>query len=163
MNDWLAIAPRAQVAQGQIAVDVQLNDLCDRAPRALQDGEVLDLGGGKRVRYLYTPHTPHGWDAGVMFEESTGTLLSGDLFTQLGNGKALTTEDIVGPAIAAEDMFQASTLNPMMGERIRTLAQLEPRTLALMHGPSFNGDSAGALRALAEDYDRRAQRLEIAA
>ena len=155
MNDWLAIAPRAQVTQGQIAVDVQLNDLCDRAPRALQDGEVLDLGGGKRVRYLYTPHTPHGWDAGVMFEESTGTLLSGDLFTQLGNGKALTTDDIVGPAIAAEDMFQASTLNPGMGSRIRALAALRASTIALMHGPAFNGDTRAALDALAADYDRR--------
>jgi flavorubredoxin len=155
MNDWLAIAPRAQVAQGQIAVDVQLNDLCDRAPRALQDGEVLDLGGGKRVRYLYTPHTPHGWDAGVMFEESTGTLLSGDLFTQLGNGKALTADDILGPAIAAEDMFQASALNPGMGSRIRALAELGPSTIALMHGPAFNGDTRAALDALAADYDRR--------
>jgi flavorubredoxin len=163
MNDWLAIAPRAQVTQGQIAVDVQLNDLCDRAPRALQDGEVLDLGGGKRVRYLYTPHTPHGWDAGVMFEESTGTLLSGDLFTQLGNGKALTTDDIVGPALAAEDMFQASTLNPGMGTRIRALAELRPGTIALMHGPSYNGDTHAALRALAADYDRRVRDIEVLA
>ena len=158
MNDWLAIAPGAQVTQGQIAVDVQLNDLCDRAPRALQDGEVLDLGGGKRVRYLYTPHVPHGWDAGLLYEETTGTLLCGDLFTQLGNGKALTTGDIVGPAAAAEDMFQASALHPETGNRVRALATLAPRTLALMHGPSFEGDTSRALHALAEDYDRRRTR-----
>ena len=65
------------------------------------DGEVIDLGGGKRVRYIDTPHTPHGWDAGVLYEESTRTLLCGDLFTQLGDGPALTDGDIVAPAIAA--------------------------------------------------------------
>jgi len=154
MNDWLAIAPHAQVAQGQIACDVQLSDLCDRAPRALQDGETLELGG-KRVRYIYTPHCPHGWDAGVMFEESTGTLLGGDLFTQLGNDRVLTDVDIVGPAIQAEDMFQATSLNPQIPGRIRALAELRPRTLALMHGPSYNGDTHAALHALADDYARR--------
>jgi hypothetical protein len=91
----------------------------------------------------------------VLFEESTGTLLCGDLFTQLGNSAALTESDIVGPAIAAEDMFQYSCLSPNMGSTIRRLAELSPRTLALMHGPSFSGDGAAALRALADDYDRR--------
>src|SRR3954464_12370266 len=83
MNEWMAVAPNAQVAHGQTGVMVSLNDMADRAPRVLADGETIDLGG-KRVRYLDTPHTPHGWDAGVMYEEKTGTLLAGDLFTQLG-------------------------------------------------------------------------------
>jgi hypothetical protein len=121
----------------------------------LADGEAIELGRGKRVRYIDTPHTPHGWDAGVMVEESTGTLLCGDLFTQLGDGPALTQGDVVGPAIAAEDLFKYSSLAPDMGATIRALAKYSPRTLALMHGPSFAGDGAGALRALADDYDRR--------
>jgi hypothetical protein len=90
-----------------------------------------------------------------MFEESTGTLLCGDLFTQLGNGPAVTSGDVVGPAIAGEDVFQYSSLAPNMGATIRALAKLAPRTLALMHGPSFAGDGAAALRALADEYDRR--------
>ena len=155
MNEWLAIAPQAQVAHGQTGCSVSLNDQADRAPRMLEHDETIDLGGGKRIRYLDTPHTPHAWEAGVMFEESTGTLLCGDLFTQLGNDSALTEGDIVGPAIAAEDMFQYSSLNPNMGATIRSLAEFSPRTLALMHGPSFSGDGAAALRALADDYDRR--------
>jgi flavorubredoxin len=155
MNDWLAIAPHAEVAHGQTGVLVSLNDMADRAPRVLQDGEVIDLGRGKRVRYIDTPHTPHGWDAGVMFEEQTGTLLCGDLFTQLGDGAAVTSGDIVGPAIAAEDLFKYSALAPGMGAAIRALARLRPKTLALMHGPSFTGDGAAALNALADDYDRR--------
>lgn len=155
MNEWLAVAPQAEVAHGQTGCLVSLNDMADRAPRILRDGEAIDLGKGKRVHYLDTPHTPHGWDAGVLYEESTETLLCGDLFTQLGNGPALTESDIVGPAMAAEDMFNYSALNPAMGTTIRQLARFSPRTLALMHGPSFTGDGAAALRALGDSYDDR--------
>jgi flavorubredoxin len=155
MNEWQAVAPNAQVAHGQTGCMVSLNDMADRPPRVLTDGETIDLGRGKRVRYIDTPHIPHGWDAGVMFEESTGTLLCGDLFTQLGNGPALTEGDVVGPAIAGEDLFKYSSLNPGMGTTIRGLSKLAPRTLALMHGPSFSGDGAAALHALADDYDDR--------
>jgi len=159
MNEWLAAAPHAEVAHGQTGCLVSLNDMADRAPRILKDGETIDLNQGRRVRYIDTPHVPHGWDAGVLLEETTGTLLCGDLFTQLGNDRALTGSDIVGPAIAAEDMFDYSSLNPGMGTTIRRLAGLAPRTLALMHGPSFTGDGAAALHALADDYDRRAAKL----
>jgi flavorubredoxin len=155
LNEWLAAAPRAEAAHGRVACDVSLADVADRAPRPLADGEVLELGGGKRVRYLDTPHTPHGWDSGLLFEESTRTLLCGDLFAQLGDGPAQTEADIIGPAIAAEDAFGSASLHPTMGATIRRLAALAPRTLALMHGPSFAGDGAAALGALADDYDRR--------
>ena len=95
MNSWLAAAPRAQVVHGATACMVSVNDLADRAPRTLADGETVDLGG-KRVRYVDTPHVPHGWEAGVLYEEASGTLLCGDLFTHLGNGLAVTDKDIVG-------------------------------------------------------------------
>jgi hypothetical protein len=155
MNEWLAVAPQAQVAHGQTACLVSLNDMADRAPRILADGEVIELGRGRCLRYIDTPHVPHGWDAGVMLEEGSSTLLCGDLFTQLGNGPALTEGDVVGPAIAAEDLFHYSSLSPGMGATIRGLAGLAPRTLALMHGPAFAGDGGAALQALADDYDRR--------
>ncbi len=154
MNQWLAAAPRAQVAHGVVGCMVSLNDLADRAPRALADGEVIDLGG-KRVRHLDTPHVPHAWEARVLYEETTGTLLCGDLFTHVGDGPPLTHDDVVGPAGAAEDMFRASCLTPDTAPTIRRLAELRPRTLALMHGSSFAGDGATALRALANDYERR--------
>jgi flavorubredoxin len=154
MNDWLAIAPRAEVAHGMTGCNVSLNDMADRPPRVLADGEVIDLGG-RRIRYLDTPHVPHGWEAGLVYEETTATLLCGDLFTQVGDDKALTDTDIVGPAIAAEDMFHASSLHPSIGATIRKLASLRPRALALMHGPSFNGDCVAALNALAQDSDDR--------
>jgi flavorubredoxin len=154
MNDWISVAPNAQVAHGATGVMVSLNDMADRTPRILGDGEVIEIGGGKRVRYIDTPHTPHGWDAGVMYEESTGTLLSGDLFTQLGDNPPLIHGgDIVGPAMAGENLFQYSALNPEMGATIRNLARLAPKTLALMHGPSFAGDGRAALNALASFYE----------
>src|SRR6185312_9365531 len=87
MNAWLAAAPQAVVAHGAIGCMVSLNDLADRPPRALADGEVIDLGG-KRVRHIDTPHVPHAWEARVLYEETTGTLLCGDLFTHIGNGPA---------------------------------------------------------------------------
>lgn len=155
MNDWLAAAPNSQVAHGQTGCDVSLNDMADRPPRILQDGECIDLGRGKRVRYLDTPHVPHGWDAGLLYEEATGTLLCGDLFTQPGDGPALTEGDIVGPAMRAEDMFGYSSLHPSMGATIHRLSALAPRTLALMHGPSFRGDAQAALSALAIGYEAR--------
>lgn len=164
MNDWLSVARGAEIAHGNTCVSVSLTDMADRPPRVLADAEAIDLGD-KKIRYFDTPHTPHGWDAGVMYEETTGTLLCGDLFTQLGDDSALTDRDIVGPAVAAEDLFDYSSLNPAMGTTIRRLAALAPRTLGLMHGPSFNGDCTAALHALADDYDRRAaaRGVELAA
>jgi flavorubredoxin len=154
MNEWLEIAPDAAPAHGQTGVAVSLTDFADRPPRMLADGEVIDLGG-KRVRFIDTPHTPHGWDAGVLYEETTNTLMCGDLFTQLGDGPALTASDIVGPALQGEDLFRYSSLNPGMGATLRRLAELNPRTLALMHGPSFSGDGGKALRDLANSYEQR--------
>ena len=154
MNEWLAAAPRAEVAHTVVGCMVSVNDLADRPPRPVADGEVIDLGG-RRVRHLDTPHVPHGWDAHLVFEETTGTLLCGDLFTATGNSPALTESDIVEPALAAEEMFLATCLTPSTAPVIRALADLQPGTLGLMHGPSFTGDVQGALEALVDGYDER--------
>ncbi|MFE0045282.1 oxygen-binding di-iron domain-containing protein [Streptomyces albireticuli] len=151
MNSWLATAPRAQVAHGAMGCLVSVDDMADRTPRPLDDGEVIDLGG-KRVRYLATPHVPHGWDAGLLFEETTGTLLCGDLFTRIGDAPALTESEIVGPALAAEDVFGASCLTADTAPTMRRLAALEPAALGLMHGPAYTGDCPRALRDLADAY-----------
>ncbi len=154
MNRWLAAAPRAQVVHGATGVLVSLNDMADRPPRMVADGEVVDLGG-KRVRWIDTPHVPHGWESGLVFEEVTQTLFAGDLFTAAGPAVALTDGDIVGPAVAAEDLYRATAITPATGPTIRRLAPAGASTLALMHGPAFSGDVAGALESLAADYDRR--------
>ncbi len=152
MNMWLAAAPSSTVAFGALGCDVSLNDLCDRPPRALAEGEVIDLGG-KRVRQISTPHVPHGWEAQVLFEETTGTLLCGDLFSQVGAGKPLTTDDIVDPAVLAEHMFHQSSLAPQTETIMRALGDVRPTTLATMHGSSFAGDGRKALYELADRYE----------
>jgi len=155
MNQWLAAAPNATVVHGLTGCMVSIQDLADRPPRPLADGTVLELGD-KRVRYIDTPHVPHGWEACVLYEETTATLLGGDLLTQLGEGQpAVTDSDLVGPALAAEDMFKASALTPQTAPTIRKLAELTPRTIAVMHGSSFTGDGAAALHALADGYAQR--------
>lgn len=152
MNMWLTAAPDSQVAHGALGCDVSLNDLCDRPPRALEDGEIIDLGD-KQVRQISTPHVPHGWEAQVLYEETTGTLLCGDLFSQVGAPPAVTTGDIVEPAMAAERMFHATCLAPHTARTLRALGYLEPTTLAVMHGSSFQGDGKGALYDLAVGYE----------
>ncbi len=96
MNLFLDAAPGSEVAHGALGCMVSLDEMADRRPRPLADGEVIDLGG-KRVRHIDTPHVPHAWEARVLFEESIRTLLCGDLFTHLGDGPAVTEGDIVGP------------------------------------------------------------------
>ena len=163
LNEWLAEAPEAQPVCTEVGALVNLNDFSNRPPRGLRPDETIDTGR-HRYRLIPTPHLPHGWDAGVMYEESTGTLLSGDLFTQSGDNPPLIHGgDIIGPAIQGEEIFQYSALNPEMGVTIRNLAKLAPKTLALMHGPSFAGDGKAALNALADFYENRtaSRRLQI--
>jgi flavorubredoxin len=160
MDLWQQAAPHAQVAHGQLGCNISLNDLSLRPPRALADNEVLDLGG-RRVRYLATPHVPHGWDAGLMLEEETGTLLCSDLLGQVGDGPALAVTDIVGPALHAEEMWRSMSVTPETISTLHRLAALAPKTLAIMHGSSLAGDCAAALEAFGEGLWRH--RLPAAA
>jgi flavorubredoxin len=152
LGEWLAAAPQATVTHGAIGCAIWLNDQAPRPPRAMANDEVLDLGG-RRVRRLDTPHVPHCWDAGLLFEEVTGTLFTSDLFTHVGDPAPLTDGDILGPAMAAEASFGYTALTPTTGATIRRLAALRPRALAVMHGSSFAGDAAPVLESLAGFYD----------
>jgi flavorubredoxin len=154
LNEWLAVAPKAVAAHGRIGCNIWLNDMADRAPRALADSEVLDLGG-KKVRRLDTPHLPHCWDAGLIYEETTGTLFTSDIFTQPGNCAALTEGDVFGPALALEKVLPFTAVALETVTMLRKLAALSPRKLALMHGPSFSGDARAPLEALANHYERK--------
>ena len=149
INEWLAAAPRAEPLCGQVAAMVSMGDLADRPPRAVADGETISLGT-HRVRWFDTPHLPHAWECGFLLEESTRTLLCGDLFTQPGSGRQpLTETDILGPSEDFRqqmDYFSHSKNAPALIER---LAATHPRTLACMHGSAWRGDGAALLRALA--------------
>lgn len=157
LNDWLAVAPRAVAAHGRLACSIWLNEMADRPPRVLGEGEVLDLGG-KKVKHIATPHLPHNWEAALCYEETTGTLFCSDLFTQLGECPPTTTGDVVGPAIATEDGFRFVPVTADTGRVIRRLGELSPRVLALMHGPAFVGDAVPTLDSLADYYDERLRR-----
>jgi flavorubredoxin len=154
LNEWLATAPSAQAVCGIVGNAVMLTDFADRPARALADDDVLSLGR-HRLRYLATPHVPHGWDAGFFYDESERTLFCSDLFFQPGDPAPLLEGDIVTPARAAVQMGKMGPLAndmPYSAATDRTLvrlAALAPRTLAMMHGSSFRGDGGAALRGLA--------------
>jgi flavorubredoxin len=152
LAEWLSDAPQATVTHGAIGCAIWLNDQSPRPPRALADNETIDLGG-RRVRRLDTPHVPHCWDAGLLYEEVTGTLFTSDLFTHAGDPPALTEGDLVGPAMDAEKQFAFTAVTPSTGATIRRLAALRPHTLAVMHGSSFRGDAGQVLQSLAAGYE----------
>ena len=154
MNQWLAAAPGAEVTFNPLGVMVSLNDLADRPPVPVTEEQALDIGGHV-LRVLPTPHVPHGWEAQVLFDETTGTLFCGDLLAQVGDRGAIVADDVVQPALDGEDMFGATALTASTAPTIRRLAQLEPRTLALMHGPAYAGDGQQALLDLAAAYEAR--------
>lgn len=149
LNDWLKSAPAAEPLCSQIAAMVSLSDVADRAPRAMTDGEVLILGKHV-VRWFDTPHMPHGWDCGLMMEESTRTLLCGDLFTQGGAGKEpLVETDILEPSEAFRAPMDYFSHAPNTTSLLERLAKERPETLACMHGSAWRGDGATLLLALA--------------
>ncbi len=149
LNDFLAAAPQAEPVCSRVAAMVSVNDVAERPARALADGEVLELGR-HRLRWLDTPHVPHGWECGFMMELDTRTLLCGDLFTQGGPGTTPVTDaDILEPSEAFRKQMDYYAHAPSTAATLERLAQLQPRTLAVMHGSAWRGDGAALLRALA--------------
>src|SRR5262245_25116440 len=154
LNQWLAVAPQAVPACGQIAAMTSVEDFADRPPRVLADGETLSLGTHS-VQWFDTPHLPHAWECGFLMEQHTRTLLCGDLFTQSGADlPPLTESDILGPSEAMRaglDYYAHAKNSRAMLER---LAAAQPTTLACMHGSAWRGDGARLLRALADALDK---------
>jgi flavorubredoxin len=153
LNPWLAVAPQAAPLCGNIAAMISIGDIADRPPRGLADGELVNLGR-HRVVWLDAPHLPHAWECGYLHEQSTGTLLCGDLFTQPGDGRsALTEDDILGPSEAFRHAMDYFSHTRHAGALVEKLAQTRPTTLACMHGSAWRGDGATLLRALATALD----------
>jgi flavorubredoxin len=155
LNEWLGVAPKADVVCGQVGALVSVNDFIGREARALADGESFSTGK-YRFRYCQTPHLPHGWDAGVLYEETQKTLLCSDLFHQSGDVEPLASSDVVGRSYQSMKEYQAGILaeyapyTPLTSSNLAKLSALQPKTLAIMHGSSFTGDCAQAFR----DLDR---------
>ncbi len=154
LNNWLEIAPSAQAACSVVGALVNLNDFAKRPPRGLEKNEILTTGQ-YRFRFQKTPHLPHGWDAGMLFEENQKILFCSDLFHQVGNVKAIVdSDDVLERSHAAMIDYQAGPLmeyvpyTPNTKRLLHELADLKPRTLAIMHGSSFSGDGARLLTEL---------------
>jgi len=152
LREWEATSPEARTAHGQAGCFLCLSDMSDRPLRTLADGERLDLGT-HRLRWIDTPHVPGPWEAGVLFDETTGTLFCGDLFGRTGPSDPTTSDDVSEAAIAHDQLMHGHAYTPNTGPTLRRLAALAPERLALMHGPTFVGDAAAQLHALADYFD----------
>ncbi len=154
LNEWLALAPHAEPVCGLVGAMVSVNDFAVRPARVLAQDELLKTGR-HRFRFRQTPHVPHNWEAGVLFEEATRTLLCSDLFTHDGDVEPMTESDVVGRAKRALSDGQNSPFanpypyTPLTDPILRGLADLRPARLALMHGSVFVGDGERALHDLA--------------
>ena len=148
LNEWLAAAPASAPVCSAVAAMVSVDDVADRPARPMQDGEVLVLGKHS-VKWLDTPHLPHAWECGLLMEQSTGTLLCGDLFTQPGSDLPPVTEsDILGPSEAFRLQMDYYAHSPDTRKLLEKLAAEAPRRLACMHGSAWTGDGAALLREL---------------
>lgn len=158
LNEWMAVAPRAEAVCGVIGALVNINDFIGGRARTMATGEVLETGR-HRFLFLETPHVPHSWDAGLFFEQTGATLFTSDLFLQNGNLSPLTEADLVGPARQSLLDYEAGPLHhpypyvTWTNETLQMLAGLRPKLLATMHGSSYSGDGQRALRELAEMLD----------
>jgi flavorubredoxin len=151
LNDWLAIAPHAEPVCSFVGARTSVGDFSDRPPRVLEADERIQTGSHS-FRVIETKHVPHGWDASLMFEETASTLFCSDLVGQGGNVEALTEGDIVG---RSQEYNERQAEGPMSGSVpfteetlpiLESLADLNPKTLACMHGSSFTGDCGQVLR-----------------
>lgn len=158
LNEWLAIAPHAAPLCSMVAAMVSIQDIADRSPRVLVDGETLETGR-KRFQLVATPHVPHGWDAALLFEERDRTLFCSDLFHQLGDVEPSTESDVVGRARDTLRIYEAGPFAhylphpPYARRTLEGLAALRPQRLAAMHGSTYVGDGARALRDFATMLD----------
>jgi flavorubredoxin len=154
LNEWLQVAPAAQPVCSTIGALVSVNDFALRPAKAMNDGEVFSTGE-HRIRFIQTPHVPHCWDAGLMFDETTGTLLCSDLFHQLGDVEPLTQSDVIERARKTLVDYQAGPFANYLPYTKNTdsimqkLAALKPRTIAPMHGSAYMGDGERAIRDVA--------------
>jgi flavorubredoxin len=150
LNEFLAVSSQATPISGYIGAMVSINDIADRPGRALADGEEFSIGS-RTLKWFDTPHVPHGWDCGVLFDKTNRTLLCGDLFTQPGSKHTPTTETEI---LTISESFRESTdyfaHSRSTGVILEKLATAQPNALAAMHGSVYLGDGAALLRSLAE-------------
>jgi flavorubredoxin len=154
LNDFLAAAPEATAFGAEIGVLTSLNDFAARPARGWGDGEEFSIGS-RRLKWLYTPHVPHGWDCGILFDPSTRTLLCGDLFTQPGASMPPVTEsEVLTASEGMRGMMDYYAHARSTATTLDRLARLRPSMLACQHGSAYRGDGAALLRELSATLER---------
>ncbi|MGB8472605.1 MAG: hypothetical protein WCE61_00820 [Candidatus Acidiferrum sp.] len=154
LNDVLSAAPGATPFGSEIGVLTSINDFAARPARALGDGEEFSIGG-RRMKWLYTPHVPHGWDCGILFDMTSKTLLCGDLFTQPGaNMPAVTESEVLTASEGMRGMMDYYAHATNTTATLERLASLNPSMLACQHGSAYRGDSAALLRKLSTTLEK---------
>jgi len=149
LNNFLEAAPEAEPLCSTIAKMVSVDDIASRPAHALADGEELSLGTHV-VRWIDTPHLPHAWECGHLFETTTKTLFCGDLFTQGGHEHdPLSRKDILETSEEMRGALDYFSQTRSVHELMEKLAITSPRVLACMHGSAWEGDGAALLRQLA--------------
>lgn len=151
LSEWQTLAPQATAICSLVGKVVSIDDFVALRPaQAMMDGEVLTTGR-YRFRFIQTPQVPHCWEAGLLFEETNGTLLCSDLFHQTGDVEPQTTSDVVGRFKQMLIETQKGPFSnylpytPQTESILARLAALKPKTLATMHGSVFTGDGERAL------------------
>jgi len=157
LNEFLSVAPGAKPLCSFVGAMVSVNDFALRPAHGLQDGEVLSTGAC-RFRFMRTPHLPHGWEAGHLFEESTRMLFCSDLFHQDGEPEPITASEpqLMERVLATLVRYQAGPFSnylpftPATEQQLARLAALRPEIIAPMHGSIFKGDGEHALNQLSK-------------
>jgi flavorubredoxin len=152
-------APAAQPLCSFVGAMVSVNDFASRPARGLQDGETLTTGAN-RFRFIRTPHLPHTWEAGHLFEATTRTLFCSDLFHQDGELEAVIESESKLIQRARNTLVRYQTgpfsnylpFTSMTEELLGKLAALKPAVIAAMHGSTFKGDGEQAIRDLAKVF-----------
>ena len=159
LNELLAAAPEATAFGAEIGVLTSLNDFAVRPARGLLDGEEFSIGS-RRMKWFYTPHVPHGWDCGILFDLSTKTLFCGDLFTQPGaNMPPVTESEVLTTSETMRGMMDYYAHASSTSAILENLADLHPSLLACQHGSAYRGDGAALLRELAATIEKRDGKL----
>ena len=154
LNEWLQLAPQSQPVCTLVGKLVSVDDFAIRPAFGMTADDVLNTGK-YRYRFYRSPHIPHGWDAGVLFEETRKTLFCSDLFHHFGDVAPVTSSDLIEPTRKAMQQMQQGPLAGYMPYTrqtegvLRSLAELKPETLAVMHGSSYIGKSEELLTDLA--------------
>ncbi len=155
LNEWLALAPKAEAVCSFVGAVVSVNDFASRPARGLMDGDTFSTGK-YQFKFLHTPHLPHCWEAGLLFEETNRTLFSSDLFHQLGDVDPITDKSVIGHVRQTFINYDATPLAGYMPytrqteTNLQKLIDLEPKTIAAMHGSSYSGNGSKALSEFGE-------------